>query len=105
MSSETQTNEPKMFSTRDLSLAATLMSGKFKLAGINYQIEGLHPKQIGYFCFIETEALTNHIGKYLCGEVLVEPREFTNNMRTLKAEVVGTYKNPNNQIPGSYPHK
>lgn len=102
MSSETQTNEPKMFSTRDISLAAALMSTNFKLAGINYQIEGLHPKQIGYFYFVETQALTNQIGKYLQGDVLVEPREFTNNIRTLKAEVVGTYKNPNNNsIPSS----
>lgn len=87
---------PKMFSTRDLTLAASLMSVGFKLAGINYQIEGMHPKQIGYFYFLETEMLSEGVGKYLKEELLVEPRKFANNIRTLKAEVVGTYKNPNN---------
>ena len=98
MPSETQTNQQKMFSTRDISLAASLMSSGFKLAGIDYQIEGLHPKQIGYFYFVENTELNDSVGKYLRDELLVEPRKFTNNIRTLKAEVVGTYKNPNNHI-------
>ena len=42
---------PKVFSTRDLYLASTLVTLHYELLGIDYQVEGIKPKPIGYFKF------------------------------------------------------
>lgn len=84
----------KLFSTRDIALAATLLTLKFKVAGIDYQIEGVNPKPIGYFSFVDSEKLEEVVGKYWQNGVLVEPREYMSNIRALKSEITGTYKNP-----------
>lgn len=80
--------------TRDITLAAALMSLNFSLAGIDYQIEGINKRQVGYFNFLTNEKLIETEGKYLRGELLVEPRKFAGNVRVLKAEVVNSANNP-----------
>lgn len=89
--------EEKMrtFSTRDLYLASTLVTLKIPLLGIDYQIEGLKPKPIGYFNFEETTELLEVRKQYNQSNILVEPKMFVTNMQSLKAEVVNMHQNPN----------
>jgi hypothetical protein len=90
--------EQKIFSTRDLSLASTLTTLNFPLLGIDYQIEGEKNLPIGYFKFDDVPELQTVREKYLQGKLVVEPRAFVANMRSLKGEVTNAYKNPHNII-------
>lgn len=92
MSPETTTN---VFSTRDLYLASTLVTLHFPLLGIDYQVEGIRPKPIGYFKFENTPELHDIRSKYNQSMLLVEPKMFINNLQSLKAEVVNMFQNPN----------
>ena len=85
----------KMFSTRDLYLASTLVSLKFYMVGVDYQIEGEKNKPVGYFNFEESPELIEATQKYLQGQLAIEPRIFITNLRSLKAQVTNIYKNPN----------
>lgn len=85
----------KIFSTRDLYLAATLVTLHFPLLGIDHQIEGVKPRPIGYFNFEETPSLFEAKSHYNQGMILIEPRMFINNMQSLKADVVNFTYNPN----------
>lgn len=85
----------EIFSTRDLSLAATLVTLKFALEGIDYQIEGTKRKPVGYFKFTETQSLKEARQKYMQGLLQVEPKTFVTNMRSLKADVESAFDNPN----------
>lgn len=82
----------KTYSTRDLSLAATLVTLKFRIVNITYQIEGRKNLPVGYFEFEDSEILQKAIQGYNAGELAVEPKEFTTNMRTLKSQVTGMDK-------------
>jgi hypothetical protein len=86
--------EDKVYSTRDLYLAATLVSLKFYMCGIDYQIEGGSGKVVGYFNFETSPELLETENKYWQKLVEVEPRDFITNMRGLKAQVTNAYKNP-----------
>lgn len=86
-----------IFSTRDLSLAATLMTLKFRLEGTDMQFEGSKREPIGYFKFEETAALKEARQKYMQSMLLVEPQLFVTNMRALKAEVQNWAKNPHSR--------
>lgn len=85
-------------STRDLALAATLITLKFFNIGIDYVIEGTKNNPIGYFKFEDTAALREAKQKYLQGLIQVDPREFMHNMHTLKAEVTNMTTNPHNPL-------
>lgn len=87
----------KIFSTRDLYLASTLVTLKFPMVGIDHQIEGLKPKPIGYFKFQDTPELQDMRSKYNQGLILIEPRMFMNNLQSLKAEVSNFTFNPNSE--------
>jgi hypothetical protein len=84
----------KFFSTRDLLLAATLVTLEFDLERVDYQIEGIKQYPIGYFCFKDTPELREAELKYSRRELLTEPRLQYDNLRELKAKVTNTYKNP-----------
>jgi hypothetical protein len=86
-----------IFSTRDLYLAATLVTLKFPLTGIDYQIIGNTPKPIGYFKFEESEDLRKARQKYTQSLLAVEPKLFVTNMHSLKAEVTNAFTNPHNR--------
>ena len=90
--------EDKIFSTRDLYLAATLVSLKFYLTGIDYQIEGDKNSPIGYFKFDNTPEIQETKSKFTQGLLLVEPKSFVTNLRSLKSEIVNIYKNPHMNI-------
>lgn len=87
--------ELKTYSIRDLALATTLVTLKFKIINITYQIEGMKNYPVGYFEFEDTDLLQKTIRAYNDGDLAVEPREFITNMRTLKSHVTGYYKGPN----------
>lgn len=84
----------EIFSTRDLYLAATLVTFKFEMIGIDYQVEGDRNQPIGYFKFEDTPAIQETKSKYTQGQLTVEPKSFITNLKSLKSEIVNVYKNP-----------
>ena len=72
--------ENKIFSTRDLYLAATLVTLKFYLTGIDYQIEGTKNLPIGYFKFESTPEVMEAKAKYMQGLLSVEPKLYITNL-------------------------
>jgi hypothetical protein len=86
-----------IFSTRDLTLAATLMTLKFPMLSIDFQIEGTKTQPVGYFKFEDTERLKDARRKYMQSLTVVEPRQFMTNVHALKAEVMNCFKNPHNK--------
>lgn len=86
--------EEEIFSTRDLNLASVLVTLKFYMVGIDYQIEGEKNQPIGYFNFNDSPELREAENKYWQGLLAVEPRIFLNNLRGLKAQVITVYKGP-----------
>lgn len=86
--------EQSLFSTRDLYLAATLVTMKYFLTKIDYMIEGEKNQPIGYFCFENTPELQDTKSRYTQGLLTVEPKSFITNLKSLKSEIVNIYKNP-----------
>jgi len=89
--------ENNLYSTKDISLAATLMSLKFLMVGIDYQIEGLKNLPVGYFKFEDTDKLRDATRKYMQSMLMVEPRNFMSNIKTLKSEVQSIKDNPHSR--------
>lgn len=83
-----------LFSTRDLYLAAVLITLKFPLQGTDFSIEGEKSLPVGYFKFLNTSSLQEAKQKYQQGLISVEPRLFITNMRSLKAEIANIFRNP-----------
>jgi hypothetical protein len=83
-----------IFSTRDLYLAATLVTLKFYLSGIDFQIEGDRNQPVGYFKFENSPELQEMRSKYTQGALLVEPKGFVTNLKSLKSEIVNITQNP-----------
>lgn len=96
--SENTEIEENIFSTRDLTEAATLVTLKFPIEGIDYQIEGTKPNPIGYFKFEQSDLLRDARKKYTQGLITVEPKMFMGNVHSLKAEVTNAIRNPHNRI-------
>lgn len=90
----TNIDRPEIFSTRDLYLAATLVTLKYFLTGIDYQIEGSKNQPIGYFKFEDSPELKETKSRYTQGLLSVEPKTFVTNLNSLKSEIVNMYKNP-----------
>jgi len=86
-----------IFSTRDLTEAATLVTLKFPLTGIDYQIEGQKPNPIGYFKFEQSDRLKEARQKYTQSLITVEPKLFMTNIHSLKAEVTNAFRNPHSR--------
>lgn len=91
-------SEEKFFSTRDIYLATTLLTLKFNMEGIDYQMEqsrGSGPaKKVGYFKFEDTKGLKDAERLYRQSDLAVEPKLFVTNLRSLKAELTNYYKSP-----------
>ena len=88
-------DEKNVFSTRDLTLAATLVANKFLMEGIDLQIEGQQKRPVGYFRFENTDELNEIRKRYSQGLLLVEPKLFMTQIHGLKAEVENAYRSPN----------
>lgn len=89
-----QNDYEEIFSTRDLTLAATLITLKFPLLRIDYQIEGNRNMPVGYFVFEETAYVKDARRKFAQSLLSVEPKLFMTNVHSLKAEVTNAFKNP-----------
>jgi hypothetical protein len=90
-------DEKKFFSTRDIYLAATLVTMKFYMEGVDFQIEGEHSRPVGYFNFEDTPELREAEKRYIQGLVEVEPRQLFTSFKSLKAAVTNVYKNPHSR--------
>lgn len=86
--------DDEIFSTRDLTLAATLITLKFPLQDIDYQIIGTKNNPVGFFNFKNSQDLQDAQRKFIQGLLSVEPRTFSANVRSLKGEVTNTFTNP-----------
>lgn len=84
----------KLFSTRDLYLASTLVTMKFYMTNVDFQIEGGKQTPVGYFNFEDTPELRSAENKYWQGMLAIEPRAFITNLRGLKAQCTNVYKSP-----------
>jgi hypothetical protein len=90
--------ENKIFSTRDLYLAATLVTLKFYLTGIDYVVEGNKNQPVGFFKFENTPSIQECKSKYTQGLLSVEPKLFISNLKSLKSEIVNSSQNPHADI-------
>jgi hypothetical protein len=86
-----------IFSTRDLYLSATLMTLRFPLLGMDFQVEGTRNQPIGYFKFEDTPQLEDARRRYMQGQLAVEPRLYVANMDSLKAEISNIRNNPSSR--------
>lgn len=87
--------QERIFSTRDLPLAATLVSLKFFMLGVDYQLEGQKNNPVGYFKFNDSPELQEAKMKFSQGMLAIEPKLFVTNMHSLKAEVVNAVNQMN----------
>ena len=88
--------ENKVFSTRDLYLATTLVTLKFYLTGIDYVVDGERNQPVGYFKFTDSDLLQEAKSKFTQGLLAVEPKTFVSNLKSLKSEIVNSFQNPQN---------
>lgn len=88
------TKNPQLFCTRDIYLAATLITLRFEMVGIDYQVEGQRRFPVGYFKFIETPSLLDAESMYWQKKLAVEPRDLFTCMRGLKTRLNNAYKSP-----------
>lgn len=91
-------NMKEIFSTRDLTLAATLVTLQFPLLGIDFSIIGQRNQPVGFFKFEDTLQLKDTHQKYTQGLLLIEPRVFQMNMHSLKAQVTNAFTSPHSKI-------
>lgn len=87
-------DKENVYSTRDLTLAAVLVSLKFPLQGVDLQIEGGRGQTVGYFKFDNTPEVQDAAQKFLQGMITLEPGNFMQTVRTLKAQVSNLTRNP-----------
>jgi len=85
-------NNEELYSTKDIYCAATLITLKFYMLGIDYQIEG--DKLVGYFSFKQSPELETACQKYYQGQLSIEPRQYIYNWKALKSQTENTYKSP-----------
>lgn len=90
--------EEEVYSTRDLNLAATLITLRFELTGIDYQVEGARNRPVGYFGFEDSKELQAAIKDFFARKIAVEPNEFAGNIRGLKAQINNVYKSPHSKF-------
>lgn len=95
-------SEQKIYSTRDLYLATTLITLKFYMVGVDYQIEPHKDAPVAYFNFNDTPELRDIERKYIQSLLSVEPKQFITNFRSLKAEIKNYYDSPQSNIKRNY---
>ncbi len=86
--------ENENFTTRDLTLAATLTTLGIYHNRVDFTVEGDRNHAVGYFVFEDTEELRETETGYRKGQLLVEPRAFMSSVHQLKALVMNYLKAP-----------
>jgi len=90
----------KIYETSNFGLIATLQYLRFPIININHQTEGSNPRTVCYFEFEDTTALQDAIKKYWNKDIAVEPVEFSNNVREIKAMLKSNYRSPSSDMNG-----
>lgn len=90
-------NKEEDFITRDLGLAATLVTLGIFYNRIDFSQEGTNNSAVGYFIFPHTDGLKEKELQYKRGQLLVEPKSYLASIHALKAEVMNFLKNPHNK--------
>lgn len=91
-------HEPGLFSTRDIALAGVLMTLRFPLTGVDFQIEGAKNHPIGYFKFDDSPTLQDAKKRYMSSMLSVEPKTLLSNIDSLKAEISNIRSNPHSKF-------
>ena len=91
---ESAQKNSEFFSTKDITLASTLVTLKFYMTGVDYQLEGEKVNPICYFNFENTKDLQDAIKKYMQSLIAVEPKMYMTNLRALKSEIDNLHNNP-----------
>lgn len=91
---ESAQKNSEVFTTKDITLAATLVTLKFYMSGVDYQIEGEKVSPICYFNFQNSKELQEAIKKYMQSLLAVEPKMYMTNLRALKSEIDNFKNNP-----------
>ena len=91
-------NEMEYYSTRDIQLAATLMTIGVDVVTVDFQLEGDRSRPIGYFSFEDNKEVRKAETDYLRGAIKVEPKQLFNNLKALKGLVNNIYKNPRSKF-------
>jgi len=86
--------EENIFVTRDIYLASVLVTLNFFMLGFDLQIEGTANRPIGYFKFENSKDLQKTRQLYTQGMLVVEPKMYISNMKSLKAEIENARKRP-----------
>ncbi len=97
MTLEHTDEEGNYFTTRDLPLASALVTLKFNLVNIDFQIEGDKQQPIGYFSFEITPELKKAEQEFWQGKLYGELRSFSANLKALKGQVTQLQRNPYNK--------
>lgn len=86
----------KIYSIRDLGLAATLVTLGVRFVGLDFQYEGRRKDPVGYWSFEDSPELRQMEQDFLNGSdrVLVHPRSLIINLRALKSQVVSKERAP-----------
>lgn len=96
------TQKDESYSTRDMYEATALITLRFYMINIDYQLEG--DKLVGYFQFENSSEVKEASNKFFQGQLSVEPRQFISNWKALKAQTNNVYKNPKTDL-SKYPRK
>ena len=87
--------DEKSFSTRDIGLAAALVTNGKPVTKIAFQYEGARRNNaVGYFYFDQTAELKKLERDFWSGSCRIEPKSFLLNLRSLKSQVTNLEKNP-----------
>jgi len=84
----------KLFTTKDIYLATTLVSLKNFINNIDFQYEGNNRKLVAYFSFSDNDLVRKTVDKYFRRELAIEPNNFIMNLKGLKSQISSVFKNP-----------
>lgn len=91
-------DEMKMYSTRDITLATTLSLNGFEMINIDFQFEGDQTRPVGYFAYEDTEELKQFEKDFYAKKKLVEPLGFSSTLRGIKSQLNNEYKGPHSRF-------
>ena len=92
----------EVYSTKDLLTAAAFVMLKFKIQGVDYQIEGYKRRPVGFFKFDNSKELREAEYKLAHRDLAFEPLGFMATYHHLKSWVENSYNNPHvdfNKMP------
>ena len=87
----------KVFSTRDLHLASTLVVQKFDLLGVDLEYLGSRNSPVGFFNFKWTPLIEEEQRRWMLDRVMVPSRSYDSAVRTLKSYVTSAVSDIENK--------